>query len=235
MDLYEASVADLKKMKKDELVNLIINFKENNDNGKVLQKILVEIKEIKDDIKKTDDLSEKLIKAEKTIEKLEKDHHRLEQYIRRNNVEICGIPSSVNDNELEKKVIDIFNELPLTINPSEVEACHRLNGKDKKVIVRFTNRRNVENLLLHKYNNIDVKKLGFKSDTKIYFNDNMCPYYRFLWAKCLELKKSKAIRHMSFVNGTIKVREGDNSPKIRIETFENLTDMFPNFIFKKKE
>ena len=47
----------------------------------------------------------------KRIVSLESNHNMLEQYGRRNNIEITGIPDTVQDNELEKKVIEIFDAI----------------------------------------------------------------------------------------------------------------------------
>ena len=41
---------------------------------------------------------------------LEKQQAKMEQYSRRNNVEISGISNEVSDENLEKKVIDIYEE-----------------------------------------------------------------------------------------------------------------------------
>ena len=50
----------------------------------------------------------------------------MEQYSRRNNVKISGISNEVSDENLEKKVIGIYEESGIDLNPHHVEACHRL-------------------------------------------------------------------------------------------------------------
>ena len=47
----------------------------------------------------------------KRIVSLESNHNMLEQYGRRNNIEITGIPDTVQDNELESKVTEIFDAI----------------------------------------------------------------------------------------------------------------------------
>ena len=47
----------------------------------------------------------------KRIVSLEFNHNMLEQYGRRNNIEITGIPDTVQDNELESKVTEIFDAI----------------------------------------------------------------------------------------------------------------------------
>ena len=55
----------------------------------------------------------------------------IDQYSRRNNIEIQGIPKTVKDEELERKFIDIFSALNISITSKDVEDCHR-PGKDGK-------------------------------------------------------------------------------------------------------
>ena len=77
---------------------------------------------------------------------MEKDIIDPQQYIRRNNIEICGMPTNIPDHELEQKVISLAAAIDVKIKKSDIEACHRLHDKNndngpKKTIVRFTNRR----------------------------------------------------------------------------------------------
>ena len=68
---------------------------------------------------------------ENKIIHLEIQNNNLDQYSRRNNVEISGIPQSVSDNQLEEKVVDILKAIDVNITTNEIEACYRL-GKKKK-------------------------------------------------------------------------------------------------------
>ena len=75
---------------------------------------------------------------------LECNHNMLKQYGRRNNIEITGIPDTVQDNELENEVIEIFDAIGVEVNSADFEDCHRVGkSKDnsKKVIARFVNRK----------------------------------------------------------------------------------------------
>ena len=68
----------------------------------------------------------------------------LEQYDRRNNIEVSGIPDSVGDNNLEEKVISVFANVGIDVKFNNIEACHRIGksrNSSKKTIVRFTNRK----------------------------------------------------------------------------------------------
>ena len=65
-------------------------------------------------------LQQKVQHLENKLPKVEIPENKLEQHTRRNNIEIQGIPSSVQDKLLEDKVIDIFCHLNITISKSQL-------------------------------------------------------------------------------------------------------------------
>ena len=91
----------------------------------------------------------------------------MEQYSRRNNVEISGILLKILDNNLEDKVIDICKNAGIEIGHMNIEGCHRLPlrrnnaGGTKRVIVKFVNRKHSENVLR-------LKKI-ISSRSKVFF------------------------------------------------------------------
>ena len=71
-----------------------------------------------------DYVEDKLIELEKAVSSCE-------QYTRRENLEISGIPENVSDEDLQEKVLEIVNtvterEDDQVILPKDVHACHRL-------------------------------------------------------------------------------------------------------------
>ena len=56
------------------------------------------------------------------------------QYWRRNTLEVVGIPTSIRDNVLEKKVCDVFQEIAVDICDRYIQACCCLKDKDQAVI-----------------------------------------------------------------------------------------------------
>ena len=92
------------------------------------------IKNLQDENKR---LKTKVNVLENKIIDLEIQNNNLDQYSRRNNVEISGIPQSVSDNQLEEKVVDILKAIDVNITTNETEASHRLGKKKKNFIVRL--------------------------------------------------------------------------------------------------
>ena len=65
----------------------------------------------------------------------------LEQYTRKNSVEICGIPESAYEST-EKAVLKIYEALNVAISPEDIEITHHLNRKGvekriRPIIVKF--------------------------------------------------------------------------------------------------
>ena len=67
---------------------------------------------------------------ENKVVSLEISGNHLEQYGRRNNLEITGISDNVSDQNLEGKVVEVLNEIQVDTSRSDIEACHRI-GRSK--------------------------------------------------------------------------------------------------------
>ena len=65
----------------------------------------------------------KCSKLENKIVSLEPSINQVEQYGRRNNIAISGIPDDISDNDLESTVVDIMKDVDVDINSSDIEAC----------------------------------------------------------------------------------------------------------------
>ena len=63
---------------------------------------------------------------DKKVISLKSRHNMLEQYERKNNLEITGIPDSVPQRDLENKVVDILNATGVNVSNDDFEDCHRI-------------------------------------------------------------------------------------------------------------
>ena len=75
-------------------------------------------------------LREKVSNLGNRVFSLEINQNMLEQYGRRNNTEVSGIPDSVEDNFLEEKFISVFTSIGIDVKSNDIEACHRI-GKSQ--------------------------------------------------------------------------------------------------------
>ena len=65
----------------------------------------------------------KCSKLENKVVSLESSINQVEQYGRRNNIVISGIPDDISDNDLESTAVDIMKDVDVDINSSDIEAC----------------------------------------------------------------------------------------------------------------
>ena len=110
-------------------------------------------------------LHQKIEKLESRISVLEIDSNKQDQHNRRNHLDIQGIPDSVPDDQLEEKVIEIFNQINVKMNKFNIDDCHRMDKSKKTTIVRFVNRKNCKAVLGKKFGlnrKLDNEKLGFQ-------------------------------------------------------------------------
>ena len=69
------------------------------------------------------------------------------QYSRREWTGVVDIPNSGNNNELENKVLTIFQKIGCELSPRELEACHQLRKNRDRVIVKFSRRKTCEQIM----------------------------------------------------------------------------------------
>ena len=90
---------------------------------------------------------QKIEKLESHISVFETDFNKQDQYNRCNNLDIQGIPDSVPDDQLEEKVIEIFNQINVKINTFDTEDCHCMGKSQKTTTVCFVKRKNCKVVL----------------------------------------------------------------------------------------
>ena len=91
---------------------------------------------------------------EDKVTHLEENLNSLDQYGRRNNIFLSGIPESVAENALEATVTSMLADIDVDVDSNALQACHRFGipertTKSRKTIVRFTNRKYCKKALLN--------------------------------------------------------------------------------------
>ena len=152
------------------------------------------------------------------------------QYSRREWLEIIGIPRSVDDNSLEEKVIQVFKRVGCNIDSSNIEACHRIIKRNDRVIVKFSRRKDFQQVLSVKKNfpKLKMEDIGLTGDNKVFTNHSLCPYYRVLWSKSKVLLNMGKINRLMVSNGTEKVKISKISAPISITHADDFTKYFPD-------
>ena len=153
-----------------------------------------------------------------------------EQYSRRDNLIISGIPESINQAKLEKTVIHILRTIGLGITSYEITACHRLKKSNSKyppqTIVRFINRRAVDFCLYHR-DRLTEWKPTLKMNLRFY--ENLCDANETVIRNCYKLKQSGILHDFYIRNGFIKIKIDEGDKHIKIYHPEVLFQKFDDF------
>ena len=220
---FQVMISDLRLDMERKFENTNNRLEELNDHLKtnIVDQMNESVMSIKDtiiDALKEDNaqLGNKVELLEKKLTEVEISCNKLEQYTRRNNIEIQGIPPQISDEKLEEKV---FGAMNIAITKNDVEDCHRLGKSSKSTIVQFVNRKHCNAILSKKFetSKIDKSKLGFESNVKLHVSENLTPYNQHLACKCRELKRAMVIHNSWSSKGIIKLRCTANECPIPID------------------
>ena len=148
------------------------------------------------------------------IVNLEKELSKNEQYGRRNNVEISGIPNQISDQDLKENIVKICKDSDINISLMDIEGCHRLplgrntTNTTKRFIVKIVNRKQSEAMLQW--------RKDINSIIKVFVTHSLCPYYRFLWGKCKDLQRKWRISQVFCIGAVVTIWVTENSLAIKI-------------------
>lgn len=185
--------------------------------------VLEQIKSHNDDLK---GLQEKSISMEKALvtQQSELDEVKyavlnLEEYSRRRNIEIHGVPQVTKEN-LRNTLKLLAERLELAEPLDEhVEAIHRIKAKEGMVppiLVRFAST-TIRDLWLK-------KRTALKEDS-IYINENLTAHCKTLLWLAKKQAKEKSYKFAWVRNGKVFVRKQEGAPFIRITKMDHLKNI----------
>ena len=64
--------------------------------------------------------------------------------------------------------------------------------------------------------------------TKIFVNENLCPYYWGIWNKCKKLRDKQKVHQYYTINGLIRLRIEESSQAKIITHAVDLQNLFPD-------
>ena len=166
-----------------------------------------------------------------SVLKLECDLKSREQWARRANIEILGIPEKKGEN-----LINIFRKIAeraeFPINPdtdidfvTRVAPKNRDSKKSKPIIVRFIARHKKDDCLsrLKKLKDIKACDLGYEgSNSSVYFNDHLTSDNKALLQETKKLVKEHNYKYIWVKHCCILARRDDTSPVLHISTGKDL-------------
>lgn len=150
----------------------------------------------------------------------------LKQERLRNNIRLTGLPPNAFDDPIHT-VMSIDNLLELDLIPSDFTAY--TDRHKSSLIVSFASHAHKRLLvnLLHQRKSLLVEEIfpSIKSNSNIYANDQLTPYFAKLFQAAWKAKKDGLIHSASSLGGRIKVKLHETSQPIVIETEDQLNDI----------
>ena len=186
--------------------------------------MLKSVKELKDDSKLLRSENTRLQQHVKALEAktslAESDMENLKQYLRRDMLEIHGIPvtSGENTNSLVKKVVNLI-EPDLELADQDISTSHRLpaaEGYIPPIIVKFT-RRDTRNRIYSQKRNLSSKKasdIGFQQQSRIYLNESLTQKGRMLLKKVKEFKINHHYKFLWTRQGKVFLTKNESQSQI---------------------
>ena len=216
---------------KPNLIKLVLQLESemNSDIKEVTSKIrdlVAQMKKVKVDVVIVKNVNKKVVNQ---LIETERQSWGNAQYLRRECLEVVGIPASITNDSFEANISKFFDKLGVHAVGKDIHACHGLKDNDK-VIIKFSNKKDSLQVLLVKKDlkYLDPTELDFAEGTRIFINESLCAYYRGLWNKCKRLNDMGKL-NVSFVsNGTIKVKILKNDRAKPITHEADLKKMFPD-------
>ena len=145
----------------------------------------------------------------------------LEQYGRRQNLEIVGVPEKEDENT-NAIVLEVAKMLDVDIMSSHISTSHRLpkkkassrnNSGSSPIIVRFTSRdiRNQIYANRKKARFVDLKNFSVSDTKNIFVNENLTPTRKQLFWKTKQEVKNSSWKYFWTHNGNVFVKKDDNA------------------------
>ena len=172
------------------------------------------------------------------IDQIKEDLNEMEQYIRRDCLELRGIPSHNEEdtNEIVRKVGDLVD---IDIKTEDISVSHRLPAmrdnsdnsqakakREPAVIVKFV-RRDVRDALYKarsKLRSKTTRDIGFtrQQSQKIFIAESLTRKKHLLFNRCLQIKKELNYQFIWTHYGKILLRKDGSSPVMAINTEKDL-------------
>ena len=252
--VQEPSNLELKEMLVDIKIELSNIARENNKFAKeiaelrnLIQEQKTEIDSLKKSIKKAenqntaleDDLcaaTNKIDDQEEEIAELYQLQDNLEQYTRKQSLEICGIPAGAYVST-EEAVLKIASALDVAMSAEDINICHKLKSKGAgTILVKFQNHKAKSRLYKArtKLKNLRLTDIftGMSTATRvaagtgrIFINENLTSHRKDLLRKANDKRKDGLVISAWSTDGKIFVKTSPEGAPVRIYEKEDLENL----------
>ena len=178
----------------------------------------------------------KLKEARDETDRLNEELDNLEQYTRKNSLEIHGIPEDAYEST-EDVILKVGEVLGVNIQPQDIEISHKLKTRNtcRPIIAKFLNHKVKSKLYKNrtKLKHIKAKELfpstSYSSasgrEPRIFINENLTAYRRSVVTKANKMRKDELIQSVWTLDGKVFVKTSPDGSPVRIFCLEDLDDL----------
>ncbi|XP_077989956.1 uncharacterized protein LOC144444419 [Glandiceps talaboti] len=166
-----------------------------------------------------------------SIAEVERGLEEQNQYSRRENLEIQGIPETTEENT-DDIIVAVLQRVADDITPEDIEVTHRIGRKDNRernprprpIIVKFSSRRKRDKVYKQRKNirNTTTDMIGYRSKNNIYINENLTPLKRNLLKEVNDKRKKSGYKFLWTHNGNIYVKKEQGTASVFIRNEDDL-------------
>jgi len=168
---------------------------------------------------------------------LKKSHNDLEQYTRRDCLEIRGIPLPSTPMDLDQTdefVLQTAEKIGAPMQKSDISISHRIPSRKQStdegtsippaIIVKFVKLEIRENLYRARKNlkSISTVDLGYSVANKIYVNESLTEKNKEIFKLCLKCKRDLSYKFLWTNAGRIFLRKNLSSPGIPVRCTDDV-------------
>ena len=184
------SMAEIKKLNKDKLLEYALGITQGflalHEKCEEFNTRLAKLEEASNSPENSPPMHQKL---QARVEDMERENLNNSQYLRRRQLEIWNLPTSITDaSDLKKEVAQLLALTEVPITAADLDVCHKLK-KDGRVIIEF-HKRDLRDRLVRarkvlKHKHPDLVK---KNCPKLSILESMANEYKRLDFICRQLK-----------------------------------------------
>ena len=253
-EAQDPSNLELKEMLVDIKIELSKIARDNNKFAEeivelrsLIQEHKFEVDSLKSSIKLTESkntaLEDQLVAAKKKIDEQEEEiaelyqlQDNLEQYTRKQSLEICGIPASAYAST-EEAVLKIAGALDVTMSAEDINISHKIKSNGAgTILVKFQShkaksrlykaRTKLKNLRLTDiFTDVSTATRVAAGTGRIFINENLTSYRKDLLRKANDKRKDKLIISAWSTDGKIFVKTSPEGVPVRIYSKEDLENL----------
>lgn len=208
----------------------------NHQYEEILKKLSIHDEERKELINENKSLRSELLAATKKLNDMAGVLDNLEQYSRRECVEIRGIPLPANESvkeDTDNIAKQVANLIGVKIESDDISISHRLKtsksykGRDKEappIIVKFVRRKSKESVYKarRKLNSFTTKDLGYITEQNIFITESLTQKNKDLFKEAYKVKKLKNFKFIWTSSGKIFLRRDETSSILPVTSSSDL-------------